>query len=254
MQSLLIVPPLKGVVSNVASAAYADNLARMTTPDPKEAARIVSTGASITLDFGAPVTADSAFIGWTTGLATTEYVVGTNSGNPNDGITERIAYGGMGDFGRGMTPNHVFQRASTPQTSRYWQFQFGAQVVDYSVGVISMGFAWQAEWGHEWGAGRTIEDTGSSERLFGGGWATDDGVAASGYQWTFGDLQPVEVDKLYAIVKDRRTTRSLLVVEDPEQTDGLNERLHWGLFRKLDAYERLDPQNTKWSLQIGDWA
>ena len=46
----------------------------------------------------------------------------------------------------------------------------------------------------------------------------------------------------------------MLVVEDPDQTDGLTERVHWGLFRKLDTYERLDPQNTKWSLQIADWA
>jgi hypothetical protein len=31
------------------------------------------------------------------------------------------------------------------------------------------------------------------------------------------------------------------------------ERVHWGLLQKLEPYERLDPQNTKWSLQIGDW-
>lgn len=35
---------------------------------------------------------------------------------------------------------------------------------------------------------------------------------------------------------------------------GYEDRIHWGLLGKLDAYERLDPQNTKWSLSIGDWA
>ena len=117
-----------------------------------------------------------------------------------------------------------------------------------------MGRSWQAEWGHEWGAGRFIEDTGTAERLFGGGFGIDEGVAAGGYQWTFGDLQPAETEALYQLVKERRTTRTVLVVEDPEQSPGLNERIHWGLFRKLEPFERADPLNTKWSLSVGDWA
>jgi hypothetical protein len=48
---------------------------------------------------------------------------------------------------------------------------------------------------------------------------------------------------------------SILVVEDPDQAaTGLNERVHWGLFDKLESYERIAPGATKWTLRIEDWA
>lgn len=122
------------------------------------------------------------------------------------------------------------------------------------MGVLACGLAFQTEYGEERGGGGIIEDTGTVERLFGGGFGIDEGVATTGYSWTFGDLQDAERRQLFQIVKRLRTTRSFLMVENPAQTDGLNERIHWGLFRKLEAYERIDPRNSKWSLSIWDWA
>lgn len=119
---------------------------------------------------------------------------------------------------------------------------------------MQMGLAFQTEYGEERGGGGLIEDTGSVERLFGGGFGIDEGVATTGYSWTFGDLQDAERRQLFQIVKRLRTTRSFLMVENPAQTEGLNERIHWSLFRKLEAYERIDPKNSKWSLSCWDWA
>jgi len=35
---------------------------------------------------------------------------------------------------------------------------------------------------------------------------------------------------------------------------GYEDRVHWGLFNKLDPYERLAPADTKWGLSLSDWA
>jgi len=261
MQSLAIMSPLsalKIVGSGPAGPNYA--LApRVLAPDPKEAFMFPASQDEyyIDIDLGVAMPVDSVYVGYHNSVATNQMIALQTLGNfadlpINATVIEPTS---LIPLGLGL-PYHSFMRAEGPSVGRYWRFiiRNRGDNPPLTVGVLALGLTWQAQFGHEWGAGRTIEDTGSSERLFGGGFAIDDGVAAGGYQWTFGDLQPDEVRRLYQIVKDRRTTRSLLVVEDPDQTDGLNERIHWGLLRKLDAYERLDPLNTKWSLQIGDWA
>lgn len=227
----------------------------MLSPDPKEVAVSPggSGGATYLLDFGQPVALDSVFLGYhsATGPQEWAFVTSDSAGNQTGTLIGTTAFAPSG-YG---PPYHSFVRAANPLTSRYWSLYTSAKGGPaFYIGVLAVGLALQFQYGTEWGAGRSIDDTGTAERLFGGGFGIDDGVAAGGYQWTFGDLQPDELRKLYQLVRERRTTRSVLVVEDPDQTDGLNERLHWGLFRKLDAYERLDPLNTKWSLQVADWA
>jgi hypothetical protein len=249
MRALLIVKPQLPVAVPY-SYAGATNLL---TPDPKEAVMIIGPGA-IVLDYGAPITLDTVFLGYHSGTADQLWSVQQIDANNNvtgpdlaNTLAAPLGYG---------PPYHSFVRSAAPLTSRYWRLNFttGASNTPWYAGVLCLGLAWSCQWGREWGSGRSIEDTGSVERLFGGGFGIDDGVAAGGFQWTFGDLQPEETRTLYQLAKERRTTRSVLVVEDSDQTDGLNERLHWGLFQKLQPYERLDPQNTKWGLQIGDWA
>lgn len=36
-------------------------------------------------------------------------------------------------------------------------------------------------------------------------------------------------------------------------TPNYDDRIHWGLFEKLEAYERLNPLDTKWALSVTDW-
>lgn len=249
MQTMIIVKPIPPVA--VVSQSL-PTMSRALTPDPKEAFAVApNTGVSIVLDFGAAITVDTGFVGYHTALLTQDWslIACDASGAPTGvvvpgGLLKPLGYG---------PPFHAFRRGS-PQTSRYFKFTLSAAGVGFSVGVLAIGLAWQSTWGQEMGGGKQVIDTGSVERLFGGGFGIDDGTAADAFQWTLGDLQADEIRTLYQIVKDRRTTRTVLVVEDPEQTDGLNERIHWGLFQKLDFFERADPANWKWSLEIADWA
>jgi len=243
MKSLCIVKPVTSIVAGGAI--------RILTPDPKEAIVIDGGDLGVTLDFGVPVTVDTIFLGYHTGGAVQGWSLNTTP-QYNAGADTNISGGDFSSLGYG-NPTHVF-RQFAPATSRYWRIYFSRQGgAPFTIGTLALGLSWSSKWGQEMGAGRQVIDTGTAERLFGGGFAIDEGARAGGYQWTFGDLQADEIRSLYQIVKDRGSTRSVLVVEDPEQTDGLNERIHWGLFERLDFYERSDPTNWRWALRISDW-
>jgi len=34
----------------------------------------------------------------------------------------------------------------------------------------------------------------------------------------------------------------------------MNEAIHYGVFERFQAYERLDPANTRWAGSVIDWA
>lgn len=226
------------------------NVARLATPDPKEAAVMGAAGQTIDLDLGSVQNIDTLFLGYTSAS--------------NEAAPIAVSYGSLahaetilaGDLpvaaGRDPDPRRHFVRVlELPVAARYIRLTPPAAL---TLGVVAVGLAFKSFWGHEWGAGRLIEDTGSADRLFGGGFGINEGVAASGYQWTFGDLTQDEEQTLWALVKRARTTRSILVVEDSDQTFGLHDRTHWGLFPRLEPYERLAPGATRWGFSVRGWA
>lgn len=121
------------------------------------------------------------------------------------------------------------------------------------IGVVLVGRAFVSQFGHEWGAGRKVIDTGTATPLPSGGYAMVEGARKGSYSWTFGDLSPAEVDALYAIQLDRGETRPLLVAEDPAMAAGLRWRLHYGKLASLRQYERRNPAQTRWEMTIEEW-
>jgi len=251
MGLLSITTPLK--FAAVRNTAIGVGFERMFTPDPKEAFEQPANNFwYFDIDLGAITRIDTFYLGYHNARNGQTFRAQRMDGL--GGNTQETFFSTTLDpLGYG-NPGHTVYQLASPVDVRFVRIILTNQNQPaFYAGVLAIGLAFQATYGHEWGAGRFIEDTGSAERLFGGGWATDDGVATTGYKWTFGDLSADERERLFQLVRDRRTTRSLLVVEDPDRTAGLNERVHWGLFQRLEPYERLDPINTKWALQIGDW-
>lgn len=242
------VPPASlSVVQNFANSANA------LTPDPKEVATIAAaTTGIVDLDFGAVRSFDTMFAGYLSsniGAVTLQYGLAT-------------AFESTAVFGLGAQASELvvpdYHRpfvAAAPFNARYLRFSFTVPAgAPGTVGVLAGGLSVQPFWGHEFGSGRPIEDTGIVERLFSGGFGIYDGVRVGGYQWSFGDLSDAELAKLYALARDRGQTRSILVIEDPDQTDGLNERTHWSLFDRLEAYERQVPGASRYAFKVRDWA
>lgn len=245
MQALVIVRPLP--IASIASSSGEASAALLASPSPKEAFVASSTGArSITWDTGAVSPIDTVHVGWI---------------NAPDGATITVTINGsvLGASapaaGQPGMPRHLFVKAATPITGRNITVTLnGFAGVTAQVGTVAAGLAWSAQWGQEWGAGRTLGDTSSVERLFGGSFGVDEGVSFTGYQWTFGDLQTAERESLYALLYGVGIRGNVLVIEDIEAGAGLNERVHWSKFTKLEAFERVDPTNSRWSLRVDDWA
>lgn len=242
---------LRPLTATVSASSGVTNPSRALTPDPKEAAFWSGGAGSITLDLGAATPVDTVFVGYTVpanmGVATS---VDGSSFTALPGATLR-----SDDIAPDLiTPiYHAVAIASAPVSARYVRID-GTFTANSPVGVVAVGKAFVPTWGHEWGAGRPIEDTGSAERLIGGGFGIEEGVRAGGYQWTFGDLTDDEVRSLYAFFRDRGTTRSFLLIEDASRTAGLHERIHWGLAARVETYERLAANLNRYGVAIRDWA
>lgn len=228
------------------------NVSRLLTPDPKEAAITSGSGtATIDIDLGASVSFDTIFVGYTSAAAAD--VLTATYGTSAYTTTAWGSNIAAADS-QLLTPiRHFYSKRASPVTARYIRLT-GTFTAGYSIGMACVGLSFNPQYGHEYGGGRGVISTGTAERLFSGGFGIDEGTTAGMWQFTLGDLQPAEVRQLYAIARDRGETKSLLVVEDPDAGSDLAERCHWGIFRKIEAYERLDPANTRWSFTVEDWA
>lgn len=230
------------------------NVARLLTPDPKEAAVDVAGNGggqrTIDIDLGSAMLIDTFFLGFTNDPGTQgiliQYGVGDYSETNLDSYMVAPAY----DV---TQPRHLCVVANTPVTARYIRL-YPRTNANYSIGTVAIGLAFRPTFGQEVGEGRVIDDSATIERLPSGGFGIEEGAITTGWGWTLGDIQPAELAALYTLVRSRGLSRTVLVIEDPDQTAGLNERIHWGLFRKLSQYERLDPLNTKWDFSIWDWS
>lgn len=237
--------PLASVGGTLEGAGY------LITPDPKEAAVAASAVTkSIDIDLGSVQTIDTIFIGYTSDDGSGSFVA--QSGTVNYTATARGTIPAAPSLAPGQR-RHFLQVAVTPYQARYIRLTSAFQA-GYSVGVVAVGLAFRPTYGREYGSGRYITDTSSVQRLFGGGFGIDEGARVPGWSFTMGDLTDDEVDRLYAITWATGESRSILAIEDPDFTAGLNERIHWGLFAKIDAYERFAPGQSRWSLRVDEWA
>lgn len=238
--------PIAAVGGNMTGAS------RLITPDPKEAAISVGGTQTIDIDLGASRSIDTLFLGYlgpgtTVGdTFTVQYGVAAYDESTATGIM--VAASDL------LTPvKHAVRIYDAPFSARYIRLSKGMGAGS-PIGVFAASLAIRPQYGHEFGAGRTVTDTGTAERLQGGGFGINPGAIVGGWRFTLGDLQPAELTAMWALMRDRGQTKSLLIIEDPDQAGSLSDRCHWGLMTKLEAYERIDPMNTRWNLEIGDWS
>lgn len=245
MSNMIILDPLDVSAVTVSSGTGADNLK---TPSPREVWVAGAAGnATITIDLGAVYAVDTAVLCFTNLAAgdtvTTETAQAANFSDaaPLDArqvvdsynITHVLLTGAL------RNARHVRFSIATGATPR--------------VGVVCIGAKFQPTWNREWGGGRQIIDTGSKEALLNGDFGIGEGVRKSGFRWTFGDLTGDETEILYNLGLNRGETRTVVVVEDPDNTAGLIGRIHYGLFDRFEEYSRQNVNLTRWSLSVTGW-
>lgn len=256
MANMLIVRPL--TVGSVA-ASRGTGAANLLTPDPKEVWRDTtpdSTQVSLTIDMGADVAFDTVALvgtnGW--GNITVDVFYSTAA----QGATYASTFYALGTPAS-QAPQApltlLMHRAAGTVTGRYIRVrvaqQTGASAL-YAGGLV-VGAAFKPTYNMEWGSGRGLIDTGTKQRLRGGGFGITRGAKVPTYQWTLGDLTDSEVGTLYDLIAKVGETDPVLVVEDPAATSGLDRGIHYGLLNRLDTYERQDPNLNRWSLSMERW-
>jgi hypothetical protein len=254
MKSLSIHEPARAIGREAGSA-------RLLRDDPREGLGpfvVDETGVGYNLLLAQPVTIRSVFFGHITGLPAdaVAFIHAYPEGGPHN--IELLPLLPLA-FARRGGMAHCFAEFE-PFTTRDVYLRIyrsgggplpAAGIMMGSAHVFSETF--RAQWGHEYGAGRPLDDTSNVERLPSGSFAIDRGVVTGGYQWTFGDLTNEEREQLYAIHRSVGKSRSVLVIEDAERTTGLFERMHWGLLPSLETYARIDPTATTWGMRVADW-
>lgn len=255
MSSLLIVKALP-VAAVQQQYSTAQSLANLLTPDPKEV--WAGTGGVGTyvfdVDMGAAVSIDFFFFGFLSSAQAYFHSVQTATGMGSGLgaiLGTRFAGGALPVKGRRIH-NPIW--LSAPATSRYWRFMGtfpDAAAIHF--GILGLGKAIQPAFGREWGSGRQPLDMSSVSGLRGGGFSIERGARKAAFQFTCGDLTDAETEELWEMAEDVGESAPVIVCEDPDKTAGLNERLHYGLFDRPEAYERQLPGLTRWSFRLRGW-
>lgn len=238
MSNILILAPLP--IAGVTGPGTAP--ANLLTPDPREAWIAPGGNPALTIDLGVAATFDTVFLGY----------VAVPAGQITLQADTVLGAANLAPARLVSRPAHALLVLAQPVTARNLTLTVAAGAA-FSAGILMIGDGFTPGWNYEWGAGRTPIDTGTRDRLQGGGFAIDLGIRKSSWQCTLGDLTDDEREQLYAIALDRGQTQPVLLVEDPAQTAGLAERIHYGTFDRIEVYERKDADLNSWAVRVEDW-
>lgn len=223
------------------------NPTRMATWDPKEVAYSNGAGArTIDIDLGAAQMVGAIYLGGVSGTTTFAVTGGAAS-------YTTTSYGNIvvAPKRTAVSPRQYLLEFA-PVSLRY--IRLSATLADgFEVGIAAACERFTSEYGHEWGAGRGLEDMSSVTANRAGGFGIDPGAIVPSYDWTFGDLNDEEREALFDMLRKVGTSSPVIICEDPAVTNDLDARLHYSLFQRLEKYERRSVGITRWSLKARDW-
>lgn len=255
MSNILLLVPSSLAAFGVSRGSGAENLLR---PDPREIWLDSAVGSAVTIDMdlGVATSIDTVFLGCLYSASQDATWTITGGVAAYDELTLKAA----GDLrvperaGRVSHFSHAFWHGDDVLV-RYVRISITqpAGASPLGIGVLMIGSAFVPEFNQVWGSGRAVKDTGSVTRLPSGGIAVVEGARYGSYKWSLEDLSNDEIDLLYEIQLDRGETRRVLVVEDPDQTPGLRNRIHYGLLTGLRPSSRKSATQGQWELAIEDW-
>jgi hypothetical protein len=255
MANILILSPASILAIEASRGSGAANLL---TRSPKEVwiDSAVGSPVLINIDLGAATSIDTVYLGYVSPPAAGAVwtITGGVAGYAETTVKASGALRAIDSASRSPKRTHALWAGSAISV-RYLRISVTqpAGNAALSIGVAMVGKAWRPVFNMELGHGRRVVDTGTVTALVDGGFATVDGARKRSFSWTLGDLSIAEADALEELLLTHGMTVPLVVCEDPAETAGQFNRLHYGLFSNLKAYEREDPAKTKWAFEFEEW-
>lgn len=247
---LQVIEPLSYTATS--SNGSDTGLANLSSKDPKEVFQAASTASrNIFIDAGASVTLGGVFIGYTNAVGATAQVFKDTGASGAGAVAVTDA--------EDLRPSDCKTVRSnlwlpfTPDSSRYWHVALSSNSAALQIGALVIGNPFEADWDKEMGHGRRIVDTSRVQRLLSGGFGVEDGAKLAAFKWVFGDLTDAELEEFWGIAVSVGRSNPLVVVEREGATQGASEQVHYGLFQNFEAFERRDPDATKWALEMEEW-
>ena len=244
-----IVAPLPIASVVVSNGTGGSNLL---TPSPREVWRASAVGSSvIDLDLGTAVSVDTIFLGFTNATPGATWSVATMSSAGGSGLSvirSTVAFRVPHAVG---ARQHGYLRLNEPVVTRYLRItvtQVGG-TAPLHAGIVLAGRT--IERPYEYRAGRVALDLSKKTELTDGGFGISKGAIVASYRFTLSGLTDDQVEELWQIVMSIGESAPLLIVEGHDSTRF--SHLHYGLFQRLEPYEREEPEDTRWGLSIRDW-
>lgn len=244
-----IIAPLAiaGVVASDGTGA-----SNLLTPSPREVWRAAAVGESIIdVDFGASVSIDTIFLGFTNATADATWAIATMTSLGGAGLGVVRPTGALRVPGATGARQYGYARLAEPVSTRYLRItvtQIGGSS-PFHAGVLVVGNT--IERPYEYRAGRVALDLSKKTELVDGGFGISKGAIVSSFRFTLSGLSDEQVEELWQIVMAIGESAPLLIVEGHDSIRA--SQLHYGLFQRLEPYEREEPEDTRWGLSIRDW-
>lgn len=263
MSELLIIEPIDlsfGGATPSLGVGRGDGGENLISNDPREiwvdsALNAPGSGTIISIDFGVDTAFDTIFLANTNAAADAALTLsyGTAAQASNLAVYEalNVPLSLPFDSGPGARRQTVYITPE-PRIARYVAIHVGQYSgAPLEVGRVVIGNAFKPFYNKERGAQRVPLDSGTRTRLSDGSLSTVSGVLISGFKWVFGDLSEAEANALWGIVRRRRTTEPVVVIEDAENLSV--EGTHYCTLIDLEGYLRSDPTKNRWALSVEDW-
>lgn len=248
MAGMLIIKPITIAPGDVVTGGSAP--ANLVTASPRETWVAPGNYVEVDIDLGLVQEFDSIYLGNTNaevgGVWASSQIsaIGGSLGTSIFTTTPTRLTGSI------RSRHSSFVRTPAPVTCRYLRLAIQQVSVPIEVGNLVIGKAFEAP--YSYGSGRAPVDTSRVVALPDGGFGIDRGVVKSSLSWRFVDLDNDQLDALWALAENRGESAPLVVVEGPDYPPKATS-VHYGLFRRFEAFEREDPAATKWALTLEEW-
>ncbi len=238
----------------IAAIAVSDGTggANLLTPSTREVWRAGAVGASILdLDFGEVVSFDTVFLGFANASAAATWSISSMTGPGGAGLSVIRANAPFRVPHTIGSRHHAYARLAAPVSTRYLRITVNqiSGAAPLQVGILTVGLT--IERPYEYRAGRVALDLSKKTELVDGGFGISNAAVVSSYRFTLSGLTDEQVEELWQIVMAVGESAPLLIVEGHDTVRFAN--LHYGLFQRLEPYEREEPEDTRWGLSIRDW-